>query len=118
MEETILNIYLIIEDNTVIGFRAMSYTKSGDDDEKIRFLVQKANEDYPFAQNFEAPKDRFGKYMSYRKFEKLEKQGKHFMLFEEIFRFFAVPEKPLICVTPVVDGALITTLDTPNDSDE
>jgi hypothetical protein len=30
----------------------------------------------------------------------------HFRLFEEIFSKFNLPEKPLICVTPVVDGEI------------
>jgi hypothetical protein len=32
----------------------------------------------------------------------------HFQLFEEIFSHFDVPEHPLICVTPVVDGKILT----------
>jgi hypothetical protein len=42
--------------------------------------------------------------MSYSRFAKLEKQGMHFSLFEEIFTKYKVPDKPLICVTPIVDG--------------
>jgi len=42
--------------------------------------------------------------MNYNKFHKLEKRGMHFQLFEEIFQYYKVPENPLVCVTPVVDG--------------
>jgi hypothetical protein len=45
--------------------------------------------------------------MTYKKFSKLEKHEKQYMLFEEIFTKFKVPESPLICVTPVVDGKII-----------
>ena len=44
--------------------------------------------------------------MNYKKFHKLEKRGMHFQLFEDIFQKFGVAEKPLICVTPVVDGKI------------
>ncbi|MCL6097310.1 MAG: hypothetical protein AB1775_02545 [Bacteroidota bacterium] len=42
--------------------------------------------------------------MSYKKFSKLESNGMQYRLFEEIFEKFNVPQNPLICVTPVVDG--------------
>jgi hypothetical protein len=45
--------------------------------------------------------------MKYSKFSKLEKRGMQFQLFEEIFSHFDVPEHPLICVTPVVDGKIL-----------
>ena len=50
--------------------------------------------------------DRKEKYMSYNRLHKFEKRGMHFQLFEEIFSKFNVPEHPLICVTPVVDGEI------------
>ncbi|MCL4550970.1 MAG: hypothetical protein M1495_20655 [Bacteroidetes bacterium] len=44
--------------------------------------------------------------MSYKKFSKLESNGLQYRLFEEIFGKFNVPQNPLICVTPVVDGEI------------
>lgn len=44
--------------------------------------------------------------MAYNKFAKLESKGMHYELFEAIFSEFNVPENPLICVTPVVDGEI------------
>jgi hypothetical protein len=46
--------------------------------------------------------------MPYSKFAKLEKRGRQFELFEQIFSSFNVPERPLVCVTPVVDGKIIS----------
>lgn len=106
MDEIILNIYLIINDGMVVEFRAVAYQREGGDDNKIAFLKSKVKEDYPDATSFYAPVDKNGKYMSYNKFHKLEKRGMHFQLFEEIFSKFNVPEHPLICVTPVVDGEI------------
>ncbi len=106
MNEIILNIYLIINSGMVEEFRAMAYEREGGDDNKIKFLKSRAAEDFPNAYHFDAPADRNGKSMSYKKFHKLEKRGMHFQLFEEIFSKFHLPGKPLICVTPVVDGEI------------
>ena len=106
MNETILNIYLVINDGQVVEFRAMAYEMEGGDDRKIDFLKSKAKEDFDKAYKFDAPTDKNGKFMSYNRFHKLEKRGMHFQLFEETFSKFNVPEHPLICVTPVVDGEI------------
>jgi len=106
MNEIILNIYLIINSGMVEEFRAMAYELEGGDDNKIKFLKSRAAEDFSNAYHFDAPVDKQGKFMSYKKFHKLEKRGMHFQLFEEIFSKFNLPEKPLICVTPVVDGEI------------
>ncbi len=107
MEETILNIYLIINDGKVVEFKAKAYKKEGFDDEKIQFLKKNAKEDFKSAYVFEAPINKRSEFMAYNKFAKLEEQGMHYELFEEIFTNFKVPENPLICVTPVVDGKII-----------
>jgi hypothetical protein len=46
--------------------------------------------------------------MPYSKFAKLESQGLQFQLFEEIFSKYGVPQNPLVCVTPVVDGIVMS----------
>lgn len=107
MNEVVLNIYLIINEGTVVEFRAFSYRIEGSDDDKIEFLKKHVEEDFSRAYHFDAPKDRQGRFMSYNRFAKLEERGKQYELFEEIFSSFNVPEKPLICVTPVVDGKIM-----------
>lgn len=107
MLEIILNIYLIINNGYVTGFKAKSYEMEGGDDNKIEFLKRRAKQDFENAYSFDAPQNKKGEYLSYRKFARLEHQGRHFELFEEIFRNFELPEKPLICVTPVIDGKII-----------
>jgi hypothetical protein len=108
VNEVILNIYLIINNDTVEEFRAFSYLIEGSDDFKIEFLKKHVEEDFSRAYHFDAPKDRHGRFMSYNRFAKLEERGRQYQLFEEIFSSFNVPEKPLICVTPVVDGKIKT----------
>lgn len=107
MNEIILNIYLIINNGDVVEFRAVAYEKEGGDDNKISFLKNKAVEDFEKAYHFNAPVNKNGKFMPYRKFAKLENRGRQFELFEEIFTKFNVPQNPLICVTPVLDGKIL-----------
>jgi hypothetical protein len=109
MNETILNIYLVINDGLVVEFRVMAYEMEGGDDRKIEFLKSKAREDFANAYKFDAPTDKKGKFMTYNRFHKFEKRGMHFQLFEEIFYSFKVAESPLICVTPVVDGEIYSS---------
>lgn len=104
MNEIILNIYLIIINDIITEFRAVSYELEGGDDNKIKFLKSRVREDFEKAYRFDAPADKHRKFMSYKKFHKLEKRGMQFQLFEEIFERFGVPENPIVCVTPVVDG--------------
>jgi len=106
MNEIILNIYLIIDNGLVDEFRAVAYEKEGGDDNKIKFLKGRVKEDFNKAYKFDAPTDEKGQFMSYKRFHKFEKRGMHIQLFEEIFSKFIVPEHPLICVTPVVDGEI------------
>jgi hypothetical protein len=107
MNEIILNIYLVINNNLVEEFRAVAYEREGGDDNKIKFLKRRAKDDFESAYRFDAPKDKHGKFMNYNRFAKLEKRGMQFQLFEEIFSKFKLPERPLICVTPVVDGKIL-----------
>lgn len=107
MNEIILNIYLIINNNIVEEFRAVAYEREGGDDNKIKYLKSRAKDDFDSAYRFDAPKDKYGRFMNYNRFSKLEKRGMQFQLFEEIFSNFNLPESPLICVTPVVDGKIL-----------
>jgi len=104
MEETILNIYLIIANGFVTEFRVKAYNSDDGENVKINFLKQHAKEDFNSAYHFDSPMNKKGEFMTYSKFSKLEKKGFQFELFEEIFQKFGVPEHPLICVTPIVDG--------------
>lgn len=108
MSEKILNLYLVIEQGVIEEFRAYSYEADGTDDEKISLLKKNAANDFSSSFKFDAPVSNSGKKMKYKQFSKLEKQGKQFLLFEEIFQKFQVPDSPLICLTPVVDGKILS----------
>jgi hypothetical protein len=106
MLEIILNIFLIIDNDFVVAFKAKAHEMEGGDDRKIKFLKDNARKDYTESENFNAPTNEKGEFMKYRKFSLLEKKGMQFQLFEEIFQHFNAPQRPIVCVTPVVDGKL------------
>lgn len=108
MKEKILNLYLVINKNFITELRASSYEMDGNDEEKIAFLKSKVEEDFAKSYIFEAPKNKKGVFLTYNKFYKLEKTGKQFSVFEEVFERFEVPDAPLVCLTPVVDGKILS----------
>lgn len=110
MEEKILNLYIIIENDIITEIKAKSYSISGSEDEKIEFLKSKAEEDYQSAISYQAPISKKDKLMTYKQFNKLEKQGIQFQLFEHIFIEHNLPDIPLICLTPVVNGLIKSNL--------
>lgn len=107
MNEIILNIYLIIENGFVIEYRAVAYEMEGGDDNKIAFLKENAARDFEKAYKFAAYKDKHDNFLKYHKFAKLEDKGRQYEIYDEIFSKFSLPEMPLICVTPVVDGKIV-----------
>ena len=107
MFEKILNIYLIIENDEVTQFRAKVYEREGNDQNKIEYLKARAKLDFENAEIFDAPYDKKGVFMNYKRFSKLEKRGMQYKLFEGIFSHYDVPERPLICVTPMENGKLL-----------
>ncbi len=109
MNETILNIFLEIDNDFVVGFKAKSYLSDDGDEQKIVLLKEKAKTDYSNSFHFDAPQNKDGEFMKYSSFAKLENRGMHFQLFEEIFVKFDVPENPLVCVTPVIDGKVLNS---------
>lgn len=108
MTEIIANIYLVINKEFIEEYKAKSYKLSGTDEEKIEYLKTYAESDFENAISFEAPADKSGKKMKYKSFAKLAKRGLEHQFFEEIFKTLQMPENPLICVTPVVDGKIIS----------
>jgi len=106
--EKIVNIYIIIEGEYIKELKGIAYEKDGSDFEKIEFLKLQANKDINRSIGFNAPISNKGELMKYRQFNKLQKQGQEHKLFNEIFEHFELPENPLICVSPVIDGKIIS----------
>jgi hypothetical protein len=107
MQETVLNIFVVVEGADVVGFRAAAHAERGEDDEKIARLKARVESDFPDAKFFAAPVGLFGGRLSLRRFQKLVKKNQETPLFEPIFKEFSVPAEPLILVTTAVDGKLL-----------
>jgi hypothetical protein len=86
----------------------MSYAFEGHDREKIHFLKSRAKNDFELAEIFDAPQNKRQNFMPYSKFSRLESQGMQYRLFENIFSKYKTPQNPLVCVTPVVDGNILS----------
>ena len=94
MNETILNIYLVINDGLLVEFRVVAYEMEGGDDRKIDFLKSKAREDFEKAYKFDAPTDKKGKFMTYNRFYKLENVECTFNCLKKFFpasRLLSIP---------------------------
>ncbi len=104
--EKIVNIYIIIEGETIKQLKGIAYEKEGTDYEKIEFLKSQAENDINRSINFNPPVSNKGDLMTYKQFNKLAKHGEEHKLFVEIFEYFDLPENPLICVSPVINGKI------------
>ena len=107
MLEKVLNLYLVINNNLITELRGICYEIDGDDTSKMSFLKEMAKNDFNKAIVFDPPISKSGKNMPYSTFYKLEKTGKQFTVFEDVFKHFGAPDSPLVCLTPVMDGEII-----------
>lgn len=53
--EVIVNLWYVIEEGIIYSLRAKAYTGSGSDEQKLKFLQQRASLDYLIADTFEIP---------------------------------------------------------------
>jgi hypothetical protein len=106
--EKIVNIYVVIKNGFVVNLFAKDYTKDGEDQEKVQFLFENAENDFPTALEYGAAVNKNGEFLSYKQFNKLEKRGMHFQMFQHIFEELEMGNSPLICVTPIVDGKILS----------
>jgi len=86
----------------------------GSDTEKVAYLQSLATADMPAAPRYPVPsrysvRDNDGSYtpgIHNRLFQQLMYAGRSLELFDEILQQLGAGTKPLVCVTPVVDGAV------------
>ncbi|MBU1100009.1 MAG: hypothetical protein KKA84_06355 [Bacteroidetes bacterium] len=101
--EKIINIYLIIRKGIIEELAAKEYELQGSDEEKISYLESVAETGLISAEKFNSPTNESGEKISYKIFQKFEKQGIHFNLFEEIFRYYDLGDTPLVGINPVIE---------------
>ena len=100
VEETVLNIFVLIEDELVVGIRAAAHKASGTDDEKEAFLNSLEEEDFENGEDFDLPEE-LEEGIPFAEWLKFEEEGLHVEMFEDIglFDHFDAPDEPLMVVT-------------------
>lgn len=121
--EVIVNLWYVRDEEGVIySLRAKAYTGSGSDEEKLKFLQQRASLDYLIAEPFEIPR-RFhirvgsghdSKVMPVAHISMLETLDSPIALFEDALKVIesrfpahselAIPQDPLVCATPLMQN--------------
>ncbi len=111
--ERIFNLYLIIQSSIIRALAAKSHDSNGSEDELIIFLQNHVEEDFATAQYFPIPV-RYQFYdlntsksspgLKYDTFMDLAGEGLQLHVFEEVFKTLGASSRPLVCITPIVEG--------------
>ncbi len=121
--EVIVNLWYVIDDQGLIySLRAKAYVVTGSDEEKLKFLQQRASLDYLIAEPFEIPKRfhiRIGtgpgsEIMPIAHSTSLEVMDSPIALFEDALKIIEgrfpsqsqidIPHEPLVCTTPLMQN--------------
>lgn len=114
-EEIIFNLYVYSTNDIINKIGAVTYSKSGSDEEKLLFLQTRVYEDLKIAQIFNVPEsyklelangDIITGILKDRYLE-LQHNSSELFIFEEAFKKLNAPKEPLICITSVVDGDIL-----------
>ena len=112
MSETVANLFLYVEGEVIKGLGAVAHDLYGDDREIVAFLQGRAAVDASRAARYPLPvaciKSWLGidaeQGLSFEVYSYLARTGNALRLFEGPLQDFKAPEKPLVCITPIVDG--------------
>jgi hypothetical protein len=112
MSELVANLFLYLEDNVIKKLGAVAHNLDGDENQKIAFLQNQVVTDASQAIRYPLPVDFIKSWlgvdatngMSLELYSYLGRTGNALHLFEDIFRAIRAPAKPLVCITPIIDG--------------
>ena len=112
--------YVIDEEGLIYSLRVKTYIGTGSNEEKLKFLQQRASLDYLIAEPFEIPQRfhvRIGTYprstiMPVAHLASLEVSSSPIALFEDALKIIEgrfpsqsqidIPQDPLVCTTPLM----------------
>jgi hypothetical protein len=112
MKERLFNLFLFVRGGIIYEIGAVTHDWAGPDALKMALLQSSATADLPNAKRYPVP-DRYAvvspegatpRALGYETYLQLAAAGCETEFFEEVFRDLAAPERPLMCITPVVDG--------------
>jgi hypothetical protein len=112
VKEKVFNLFLLVENDIIVGLGARCHLVEGLDREKIAFLQRQVKHDLAQAERFTMPQGyhlvfpdgRAGTGIQYQTYQKLAMLQRHLDVFEEIFTHFGGSDSPLMCITPIVDN--------------
>ena len=112
VKERVFNLFVFIEDDIIRRIGAVMHEMDGSDEDKLAFLQFQFATDLPEAKRYPVPSryilindgERYPGAISYDGFMELASIGRQTEFFEEVFKELKAPPRPLMCVTPVVDG--------------
>lgn len=112
MSETVANLFLYVEDEVIKSLGAVAHDFDGDDDQAKIFLQSRVCVDASRAARYPLPVASIKSWLgvdaeqglSLEMFSYLGRTGKATWLFEGPLQAVKAPERPLVCITPIVDG--------------
>jgi hypothetical protein len=112
MSERAANLFLFVEGEVVKSLGAVAHDLEGDDDRIIAFLRSRVAVDASRAARYPLPvaciKSWLGvdaeQGLPFEMYSYLERTGKVLHLFEDALQAIKAPQRPLVCITPIVDG--------------
>lgn len=113
MRERVFNVFLFVTEDAVTELGITAHLRDGSDDDKTAFLQKHVNTDWPKSARHPVPDgciviDADGKSthgrISYESFLTLTMNRQHMRVLEPMFASVAAPQRPLMVITPIVDG--------------
>lgn len=98
--EHVFNIFVYFDKGSAIEYGACSHAIGGDDAEKIAYLRSRIEQDHRAARRY-----GFSRSFTIEEWRAVSRLGQCLTYFEEAFSCLGAPQEPLVCITPVVDGA-------------
>lgn len=112
MRERVFNVFLFVTGNVIHEVGVTEHVCDGSDEDKIRLLQGKVNDDYRVCQRLPLPEDNIvvmcerecRRQLTYESFLTLQRLGRHMDFLEFVMEAVDAPAQPLLCITPIVDG--------------
>ena len=110
--EQIYNLFYYVDNDIITKVGAVAYKQDGSDDDKIKYLQSKVEDDYKIAQLFELP-DKFKikhndesiiKGIDVVSYLNMCSQGHDHAIFNNVIDFFKSKPDFLSVITPIIDG--------------
>ncbi len=110
--ETVANLFLYVESDVIKSLGAVAYDRGGDEHEIAAFLQSRAGADAGRSVRYPLPVASIKSWLgidaeqglSLEEFSYLARTGKAIWLFEVPLQDLKAPARPLVCITPIVDG--------------